>query len=100
MRWCAASDTTWEAVRLPHAAIDVRHGEAYVLRVEGACQDNPHIAQTVPHRFSQNACTGRTLAQTSHALCDICVIHVGIVRKSWAQVPTADRVVEEPHDNR
>jgi hypothetical protein len=76
------------------------HGEAYALCVEGACQYNPHIAQTVPHRSSQNACTGRTLAQTSHALCDIRVIHVGIVRKSWSQGPTADRVVEEPHDNR
>src|SRR5438128_985857 len=33
------------------------------LIVEGACQYNPHIAQTVPHRFSQSC-----LARASYRL--------------------------------
>jgi hypothetical protein len=48
--WCAALDRVREAVRQPHASIDVEQGWAYAFRMDGACEYNLHIARTVPQR--------------------------------------------------
>ena len=74
MRWYAASDRAREAVRLPHASMDVRHGEAYALRVAGACQYYPHMARTVPQLLRCFSCDGSPLLRGSFVPSIFCVV--------------------------
>src|SRR4029450_909610 len=50
-----------------------------------ACAAIAHSFTAGPPQRPLHTCTRSTLTQTSHALCDIRAILVGIVRKSWSQ---------------